>query len=93
MGKIRLIKDYEVNGFLFEINTSLSTTSEYIVTFIKYDGKVQAQINVDYINDEELAIHYDKVYELCGAIAERESGWKNVVNMLLWDGFDRDENN
>jgi hypothetical protein len=93
MGKIRLIKNYEVNGFSFEINTSLSTTSEYLVTFIKYDGKIQSQINVDYINAEELAIHYDKVYEICGTIAERESGWKNVVNMLLQDGFKVDETN
>lgn len=88
MERIRLIKCYVVNGSSFEIETLLSTTSESIITFIKYGGKIQTQINVDYINGEELAVHYAKVYEICDSIAERSAGWKNVIGALLQDGFD-----
>ena len=88
MERIRLIKDYEINGSYFVIETSLSTGSQSITTLIKYDGIVKMQINADYINEEELTAHYAKVHEICNAIAERRSGWKNVIDTLLQDGFD-----
>lgn len=88
MERIRLIKNYVVNGSFFVIETSLSTGSQSITTLVKYDGIVKMQINADYINSEELTNHYNEVYEICNGIAERRSGWKNVIDTLLQDGFD-----
>jgi hypothetical protein len=88
MERIRLIKNYEVNGSSFVIETSLSTGSQSITTLVKYDGIVKMQINADYINSKELTDHYNEVYEICDSIAERRSGWKNVIDILLQDGFD-----
>lgn len=88
MEKIRLIKNYVVNKSFFVIETSLSTGSQSITTLIKYDGIVKMQINAEYINSEELTEHYNKVYEICNSIAEPQSGWKNVIDKLLQDGFD-----
>ena len=92
MERIELKRAYVAFGHEFEIRTSLSRTSQSIVTMIRYversGGNHTIQINSDYVNPQKLREHYDFVWEKCDSIGERLSGWKNVIETLTDDGFD-----
>ena len=96
MGNIELKRSYTSHGQKFEITTLLSNRSQNIVHIIEYgekSGNLSGfQINSEYVNIEKLTENYNHIFEKCDAIAERLSGWKNVIDKLSEDGFEIIEN-
>ena len=92
MEYIKLKRVYVTQGQNFEIISSLSTNSQNIAHIIEYKGTsgktAGFQINSEYVNIEKLTENYNRIFERCDAIAERLSGWENVIDKLSEDGFE-----
>jgi len=96
MEDIKLKRVYITQGQKFEIISSLSIASQSITNIIEYKGTsgqtTGFQINSEYVNIEKLTENYNRIFEKCDTIAERLSGWKNVIDKLSEDGFEIIEN-
>lgn len=97
MGYIKLKRSYISHGQKFEIITLLSSSNQNITHIIKY-GEKSGNLNNGfemkhhYTNLEKLSENYNQIFEKCDVIAERLSGWKNVIDKLSEDGFEIIEN-
>ena len=98
MEDITLKRVWTIEGHKFEITSSLKKHSLTITHIIKYEEKSEHvsgcgfQMDHHYTNLEKLSENYDQIFEKCDAIAERLSGWKNVIDKLSQDGFEIIEN-
>jgi hypothetical protein len=98
MEDITLKRVWTIEGHKFEITSSLKKHGLTITHIIKYEeksGHVSGcgfQMDYHYTNLKNLSENYDQIFEKCEAIAERLSGWKNVIDMLSEDGFEIIEN-
>jgi DNA repair ATPase RecN len=96
MEDITLKRVWTIEGHKFEITSYLKKYGLTITHIIKYEEKSGYasgfQMNHHYINLENLSENYDQIFEKCEAIAERLSGWKNVIDKLSEDGFEIIEN-
>jgi len=96
MKSIKLKRIYITQGQKFEIITSLTMGSQLITNIVEYEGisgkTIGFQIDSEYVNIEKLTENYNRIFEKCDSIAERLSGWKNVMDKLSEDGFEIIEN-
>lgn len=96
MEDIKLKIVWTIDGHKFEITSTLKKHSLTITHIIKYEeksGYVSGfQMDHHYTNLEKLSENYDQIFEKCEAIAERLSGWENVIDKLSEDGFEIIEN-